>query len=107
MPNLENEFNILLPIKNVAGKYPQRIAIAFFNTQHTALGITNQLKTLSVYRIFGPTLSGPINAVIGSINGLAANTDASLDFTANSWKETAGDSFNYAWDVTKITPAGN
>jgi hypothetical protein len=64
------------------------------------------MKTLSVYRVFGPTLEGTLDAGLIKVNELTDNADATLDFTAD-WVETGTDSFDYEWDISKVSPNGN
>lgn len=58
-----------------------------------------------MYRVFGPPLDGKLPTPKVKINGLTDNAETSLDFTGD-WTETGADSFNYDWDITKISPQG-
>ena len=63
-----------------------------------------------MYRVFGPTIAGTFNSGLTKINGLTDNTETGLDFDADtSWTEegNTNDSFDYAFDVTKISPNGS
>lgn len=66
--NYENNFNLLIPIRSTTSgatlKYPKRLVIAFCDFSKTSLGVTNQLKILSAYRVYGATTNGDITKPI-------------------------------------------
>jgi hypothetical protein len=47
------------------------LTIAFFNTNNSIGDATNLLKILSVYRLFGPIVTGSLLGAIPYINNLA------------------------------------
>lgn len=40
LENVENEFNVLIPIKNVQGKLPNSIVLGFANNNRNSLGVS-------------------------------------------------------------------
>lgn len=105
LPNLENEFNILLPCSNTPNKFPHSVILAFATYDYTAIGVPNYYKIVSVYRIFGPAMLQPLNFAtnVPNLSGLALNTDTTLDATfETNWKEVAGDTFDYSFEIPKI-----
>jgi len=53
---------------------PKILTIAFFSQNYTVGGITGLLQTLSVYRLFGPVVTGSVTGSYGTINSLALNS---------------------------------
>jgi hypothetical protein len=56
---------------------PRILTIAFFAQNYSVWGVTGLLQTLSVYRLFGPIVTGSLSGSIGNINGLARNSGGS------------------------------
>ena len=61
LPNIENEFNILIPVRNTAGKYPTNIVLAFSRSTYKSYNVANLNKFVAVYRVFGPPIEGDVN----------------------------------------------
>jgi len=55
---------------------PKILTIAFFTQNYTIGDTTGLLQTQSVYRLFGPVVTGGITGAITSINGLIRNNSA-------------------------------
>lgn len=107
LPNIENEFNILIPCTNTPSLFPKSIVIAFAVKDKSVMGVTGLNRIVSAYRVYGPTFLAPFafTTAVPTMTGLAANTDTTLDvnFDAN-WKEKAADTFAYAIEIPKIMP---
>ena len=92
------------PNTNLGGRsLPKFLTIAFFSQNYTVNNVTGNLRTLSVYRLYGASVNSAVSGVIGSINGMVNNalTSPDADFTASN---TNGGAFmSYALDVSKIT----
>lgn len=57
LPSIQNEFNLLVPITQKLGNPPKSLTVAFFVENYTVGGVTGLLRTLSVYRLFGPAVT--------------------------------------------------
>ncbi len=107
IPPIQNEFNLLVPVTpntNLVGRsLPKFLTIAFFSQNYTVNNVTGNLRTLSVYRLYGASVNAAITGSIGSINGMvnSALTSPDADFTAST--TNSGSFMNYALDVSKIT----
>lgn len=105
IPPIQNEFNLLVPVTpntNLGSRStPKFLTVAFFSQNYTVNNVSGNLRTLSVYRLFGASVNSAVTGVIGSINGMVQNALSSIDadFTASS----TGGFMNYTLDVTKIT----
>ncbi len=73
LPPIQNEFNILVPVTpDVTRRNPPKyLTIAFFTQSYSVWGVSGLLKTVAVYRLFGPVVTGSVVGALGSINGLA------------------------------------
>lgn len=73
LPPIQNEFNILVPVTPDSGNRnpPKYLTIAFFSQNYTVWGVTGLLKTVAVYRLFGPVVTASVTGALSSINGLA------------------------------------
>jgi len=76
LPPIQNEFNILVPVTpDITNRNPPKtLTIAFFTQDYTVGGVTGLLQTRSVYRLFGPVVTGSVGAAISTINGMAKTT---------------------------------
>ncbi len=85
LPNIETEFNILIPVQNSPGKRPASVVLAFTSNTLNSLGVSGRQKVLRVYRIFGPAVMQPAYSPLIAVNGLTASGDASLveDFSTD------------------------
>ncbi|KAL4473220.1 hypothetical protein ABPG72_015601 [Tetrahymena utriculariae] len=100
LPNIQNEFNILLPITNLNGKLPIRLVIAFTSSQNTVFGLGGLDQVLNVFRVAGLPVNGKLQNPIPTMNGIANNVAALSGYTA-LWAET-GNTFNYKLDITNV-----
>jgi hypothetical protein len=105
IPPIQNEFNLLVPVTPNPANHalPKFLTVAFFSQNYTVNNVTGNLRTLSVYRLFGASVNAAVTGTIGSINGMiqSALSSPDADFTAAN---TNGGAFmSYALDVSKIT----
>lgn len=105
IPSIQNEFNMLVPITQKLGSPPRSLTIAFLAQNYTVSNVTGLLRVLSVYRLFGPVVTGKVQGTtIGTLNGLTSSAPgtqlSSIDFTASSW--SAYGSFLYAINTSNI-----
>ncbi|EAR88266.2 transmembrane protein, putative (macronuclear) [Tetrahymena thermophila SB210] len=100
LPNIQNEFNILIPITNLNGKLPIRLVIAFTSSQNTVFGLGGLDKVLNAFRVAGLPVYGKLQSPIPTMNGIANNVAALSGYTA-LWAET-GNTFNYKMDITNV-----
>ncbi|KAL4471698.1 hypothetical protein ABPG74_008591 [Tetrahymena malaccensis] len=110
--NIENEFNLLIPVQNVMGassvSFPTRLNIAFCNFNRTSLGVRNQLNVLSVYRVYGATVNGVITQPITPINGLNQNLfPNTLSFSSLTWQADTGYLAKYTLQTQNVQPFGS
>jgi hypothetical protein len=96
---------MLVPITQKVGNPPKSLTIAFFSQNYTVNNVSGLLRVLSVYRLFGPTVSGTIkNTAIGTLNGLSSSFSGTqltnIDFTSSSW--SAYGSFTYTLNTSNI-----
>jgi hypothetical protein len=105
LPNLESEFNILIPLTNTENTYPYNLVIAFSTQTQVSLGVSGYHKIVNVFRVFGPSLFATVSTTaLTTINSMTVNSDETLtaDFTAN-WKEVSTYGFNYQIDLSKLS----
>jgi len=76
---------------------PQSLTIAFFAQNYTVQNVSGLLRTLSVYRIFGPVVASSIVGALTSINGLALAGSPNSDQTSTSYG-----AIDYAINASKI-----
>ncbi|KAL4476525.1 hypothetical protein ABPG74_010258 [Tetrahymena malaccensis] len=100
LPNIQNEFNILIPITNLNGKLPIRLVIAFTNSQNTVFGLGGLDKVLNVFRVAGLPVNGKLQNPIPTMNGIANNVAALSGYTA--LYAESGNTFNYKMDITNV-----
>jgi len=104
IPPIQNEFNILVPVTPNPANHalPKFLTIGFFDYNYTLGGVSNLLRTLSVYRLFGASVNSAVAGVIGSINGLTTtalgspDSDFNQTYTNNNWY------LSYALNVSNI-----
>jgi hypothetical protein len=79
LPPIQNEFNILVPVTpdKVNRSPPKILTIVFFTQNYSVQTATGLLQTQSVYRLFGPIITGSISTAITSINTLARTVSGS------------------------------
>lgn len=53
---------------------PKILTIVFFTQNYSIADATNLLQTQSVYRLYGPTVTGSLSGTINTINGLSRVT---------------------------------
>lgn len=103
LPSIQNEFNLLVPITQKVANPPRSLNVAFLAQNYTVNGVTGLLRVLSVYRLFGPTVTGSVQGgSIGTLNGLTGGYCCmpSMDMTSTSWS-MAG-SFSYGLNTSNI-----
>ncbi|EGR27475.1 hypothetical protein IMG5_195570 [Ichthyophthirius multifiliis] len=61
--NVENEFNLLIPLQNEVDKLPKNVVLAFANQSRNSLGVEGLVQIVSVYRVFGPAVQGNLKIV--------------------------------------------
>lgn len=99
LPSIQNEFNLLVPITQKLGNPPKSLTIAFLAQNNTVNNVTGLLRVLSVYRLFGPVVTGTVKGTtIGTLNGLTSSFSGTqltnIDFTSMSWTATGSFSYN-------------
>ena len=105
IPPIQNEFNLLVPVTPNPSNHalPKFLTIAFFAQNYTVSGVTGNLRTLSVYRLFGASVNSAVTGVISSINGMIQSALTSPDADFTSPNTNGGAYMSYALDVSKIT----
>lgn len=106
LPPIQNEFNILVPVTpdSVNRSPPKILTLVFFTQNYSVQTATGLLQTRSVYRLFGPIITGSISTGITSINTLARTISGSgytPDIELSSSYTTSG-SFSVALNTTNM-----
>ena len=104
LPSIQDEFNLLVPITQKVNNPPKSLTVAFLAQNYTVNNVTGLLRVLSVYRLFGPTITGSVQGgSIGTLNGLGTGYCClgSMDMTATSWVY-GGNSFSYGLNTSNI-----
>ena len=114
LPPLQNEFNILIPVTpDATTRSPPRfLTIVFFTETYTFSDVTGLLTPVSVYRIYGPTVTGSLSGSITTINGLLTETGGAsltpdMELTADTFSSTG--SFTVSLNTTNMysSPTNN
>lgn len=100
IPPVQNEFNMLVPVTPSSNRNPPTtLTVAFFTQNYSIADATGLLKTVSVYRLFGPIVTSSISGAISSVNGITKLGGTSSNFDYNyvtyNW-------FGYALNTTNI-----
>lgn len=104
MPPIQNEFNILVPVTpSLTNRNPPKyITVAFFSQNYTVNTTSNLLQTLSVYRLFGPTVTGSITGALPSVNSLARTGSTFIDMEWSSWNVVSSGSFGVSLNTSNM-----
>ena len=87
---------------------PKYLTIAFFTQDYTVNNVNNLLKTVSVYRLFGPTVTGSITGGLNSINGLARGSSTpTTEMTSNSYTSSGTFSTSLNTSTMYSSPTNN
>lgn len=97
-----------MPVTPSANRYlsdpvPDTLTIAFFTQNHSIADATNLLKTVSVYRLFGPVVTESIGGSLTSINSMirhGGNGNMNSDFSY--YYITYGSYFQYFLNISNI-----
>lgn len=87
--------------RNTSDPVPDTLTIAFFTEDHSIEDVTGLLKTVSVYRLFGPVVTDSISGSLGPINGMAKHT-STIDSNFDAQYKTYGSSFSYFLNTDNI-----
>jgi hypothetical protein len=84
LPNIENEFNILIPVRNQAGTYPTQLVVTFSTQDLSFNGVTKLPYVRNAFRVYGPPVTGSLTlpTPVINVNNLGLNR-AGLDFTTD------------------------
>jgi hypothetical protein len=111
LPPIQNEFNILVPVTpDITNRNPPKyLTIAFFSQNYTVGTTSGLLQTLSVYRLFGPVVSGSVTGGLTAINGLARISSTSINMEMSSTSYSTSGGFGVALNTSNMysSPTNN
>jgi hypothetical protein len=93
----------LVPITQKVGNPPRSLVIAFLSQNYTVNGVTGLLQVLSVYRLFGPTITGSVQGgPIGYMSSLSSGSCClpDMNFVSSSFSMIGG--FSYSLNTSNI-----
>jgi len=94
----------LIPVApDITNRNPPKIlTVAFFAQNYTVGGVTGLLQTLSVYRLFGPVVTGSVGGAYGTINSLARNggSTPNIELSATNFFTTSN--FDFGLNTTNM-----
>ena len=105
LPPIQNEFNILVPVTPdmTSRNPPKYLTIAFFSQNYTVGTTTNLLQTLSVYRLFGPIVTGSLSGSLSAVNGLARTSTNTITMEMDSTNSYAvSGSWNFRLNTSNM-----
>lgn len=109
LPPIQNEFNILVPVTpdSTNRNSPKTMTIAFFTQNYTVGGVTGLLQTQSVYRLYGPVVTGSVGSAISTINSMSRVTSSPDTEMTGNWASSG--SFNPQLNTTNMysSPTNN
>lgn len=102
---------MLIPVTPMATRYtysgnpiPDTLTIAFFTQNYSIGDATNLLKTVSVYRLFGPIVTSSVSGALTTINSITVRGSNYFGtYFTNSYPSSyTGYGFNYYINTTNI-----
>lgn len=87
--------------RNSGSPLPDTLTIAFFDQTHSIGDSTGLLKTLSVFRLYGTSVTESISGSISYINSMTTSSNTiNSYFTSSSYSFSS--TFNYALNTSNI-----
>lgn len=97
-----------MPVTPSANRYasdpiPDTLTIAFFTQNHSISDATGLLRTVSVYRLFGPVVTGSITGTLTAVNGMTRHSNnGNMNSDFSYYYVTYGNYLSYSLNRSNV-----